>query len=91
MSPGRGAFSLLVRVFISVGAPVAVPAISLVPAGPTHSPATGIGTELLAHRDKIQVTRGPAHILSVLWCRLDTQIAMTYAQFPQFPGESLQT
>jgi hypothetical protein len=37
--------------------PVASLAISVVPARTLRSPTAGIGTELLAHREKIEVTR----------------------------------
>jgi len=42
--------------------------ISVLPARTLGSPTAGIGTELLAHREKIQMTR-PGHNSSVLRCR----------------------
>ena len=49
---GRNAFS-----HPKLGVPFASLAISVVPARTLRSPTAGIGTELLAHREKIEVTR----------------------------------
>src|ERR1700730_12102457 len=68
--------------------PVGWRAILVVPARTLRSPTTGTGTELLAHREKIEVTRSGYH-LSVLRCRCAVRIARTRAQFAHFPGESL--
>jgi len=54
-----------------------------------RSPTAGIGTELLAHREKIEVTRsGSPFERSPVPMAL--RIAATRARFAHFPGECLK-
>jgi hypothetical protein len=54
-----------------------------------HSPTASIGTELLADREKIEVTRGgsPSERSPV---PMALRIAATRARFAHFPGECLK-
>ena len=69
--------------------PVASLAISMAPARTLRSPTAGIGTELLAHREKIEVTRpGPPFERSPV--PMGRAIPATHAQFAHFLGERLK-
>jgi hypothetical protein len=68
---------------------VASLAISVVPARTLGSPTAGIGTELLAHRERIEVTRSdPPFERSPV--PMGVRIGPTRAQFAHFPGECLK-
>jgi len=69
---------------------VASLAISVVPARTLRSPTAGIGTELLADREKIEVTRSgaPFECSPVPMARAHRP---TRAQFAHFPGECLKS
>jgi len=60
--------------------------ISVLPARTLGSPTAGIGTELLAHREKIQMTR-PGSQFERSPVPMDRAIAATHAQSAHFPGE----
>jgi hypothetical protein len=60
--------------------------ISVLPARTLGSRTAGIGTELLAHREKIQKTR-PGSQFERSPVPMDRAIAATHAQFAHFPGE----
>ena len=60
--------------------------ISVLPARTLGSPTAGIGTELLAHREKIQMTR-PGSQFERSPVPIDRAIAATHAQFAHFRGE----
>jgi hypothetical protein len=55
----------------------------------SRSRTAGIGTELLAHREKIQMTR-PGSQFERSPVPMDRAIAATRAQFAHFPGECLK-
>jgi hypothetical protein len=69
--------------------PVASPAISVVPARTLRSPTAGIGTELLAHREIIEVTRSGARFLHSP-VPMGRAIPATHAQFAHFHGQCLK-
>jgi hypothetical protein len=68
---------------------VASLAISLVPAQTLRSPTAGIGTELIAPREKIEVTRNGAPFERSP-VPMGRAIAAIHAQFAHFHGERLK-
>jgi len=68
---------------------VASLAISVVSARTLRSPAAGIGTELLAHREKIEVTRSGS-TFERYPVPIGLRIAAAHGQFAHFPGECLK-